>query len=562
MKISLTTIVLIIVVLLVSCSTRYKDNAPLLSELQQAEAIMYTDTDSALHILQSMPIPSNSDRLQHATWSLLMAEALYKSYVPQNDSLINIACDYFLTRDDAGRRSLSLYLKGCIYNENHREDEALPLLLQASEDIAKTTEYRLGHLNEAEIGIMYERRRFYVDAIKHLNKALDYAVQFGDSNYIAASYRYLARIPDLQGDYDQAISLYSKGIEFARESTLAQSQLYNELAMVFQHKKDYPLAITNVKKSLEIKSKINYSLAEGYLILARIFHETGKNDSALYYLDIAKNTSNLYTARGVYRLLRTISKEKKDYLKADTYADNLIVILDSIKQIDRNEALLEIQAKYDNEKLLNQQATLKLKNLRLTLFLTFSVLAIAIIVIVGSRLYKFFQCKLAESRLKLQESERIINLNQQEINRMTREIAEADINFNEKANLIMMQNGLLQKQNKNLMDYFSNNMPLLKTLKEHPKAIKDWKPIYELTDALQMNCYTRLKNGIPEMPDGSLNICCLIRLGFTTKQIAAIIGIEAESLTKRKGRIRDEIMSNHPDMFNQKVPLDDFILSF
>jgi len=79
---------------------------------------------------------------------------------------------------------------------------------------------------------------------------------------------------------------------------------------------------------------------------------------------------------------------------------------------------------------------------------------------------------------------------------------------------------------------------------------------------LQMNCYTRLKQAFPEMADGSLNICCLIRLGFTTKQIAAIVGIEAESLTKRKGRIRDEIMNNHLDLFSKKMPLDSFILSF
>ncbi|MBO5628580.1 MAG: hypothetical protein J5965_05810, partial [Aeriscardovia sp.] len=95
-----------------------------------------------------------------------------------------------------------------------------------------------------------------------------------------------------------------------------------------------------------------------------------------------------------------------------------------------------------------------------------------------------------------------------------------------------------------------------------PKAVKDWKPIYELTDALQMNFYTRLKNEIPEMTEGALNICCLIRLGFTTKQIATIVGIEAESLTKRKGRIRDDIMNNHSDFFNNKVPLDSFVQSF
>lgn len=89
---------------------------------------MYADTESALHILQQMPKPSSKQSLQHATYALLLAEAQYKSDISQNDSLINIACDYFLPRENHQRKALSLYLKGCILNEQHREDEALPLL--------------------------------------------------------------------------------------------------------------------------------------------------------------------------------------------------------------------------------------------------------------------------------------------------------------------------------------------------------------------------------------------------------------------------------------------------
>ena len=78
----------ILVLFCVSCIDRQADNSPLLPELQQAEDLMFSDTDSALHILQQMPMPGNRDRLQHATWALLMAEALYKTDVRQNDSKV------------------------------------------------------------------------------------------------------------------------------------------------------------------------------------------------------------------------------------------------------------------------------------------------------------------------------------------------------------------------------------------------------------------------------------------------------------------------------------------
>jgi tetratricopeptide (TPR) repeat protein len=339
---------------------------------------------------------------------------------------------------------------------------------------------------------------------------------------------------------------------------------YGQLGVVYQKQKDYAQSLEFAR--LELKTYIlhedSFYIPQAYYGIGATYYYMGQLDSAKVYFENSLNTDNIYTKHGAYKALYLISKKQGKLEDAIRYNDKFRDYADSVSIHNRTEAVAEIQAKYDNEKLLNQQAKLELNNLRLTLFLSFCILTIVIIVMMGSRIYKYTRRKLAESRLKLQESERIINLNQQEINRMTREIAEADNNFNEKANLIIVQNGLLQKQNKNLMDYFSSNVPLLKTLKEHPKAIKDWIPIYELTDALQMNFHTRLKNEFPEMSEGALNICCLIRLGFTTKQIAIIVGIEAESLTKRKGRIRDEIMSNHPDLFNNKMPLDSFVQSF
>ena len=136
--------IMMVVLVLAACTSRHVDDAPLLPELQQAEELMFPYPDSAVHVLQRMPMPSERDRLQHATWALLLSHALYKNDIKQNDSLVNIACDYFLPRNDAERKALALYVKGCIYDEANRQDEALPLLLQASEEITKTEDYRLG----------------------------------------------------------------------------------------------------------------------------------------------------------------------------------------------------------------------------------------------------------------------------------------------------------------------------------------------------------------------------------------------------------------------------------
>ena len=94
------------------CSQRKASPLP---ELEQAEAVMFDRPDSALRILQAMPMPT--DKEQHALWCLLVTQAEYKQYLPiSSDSLIRIAYDYYKSTDDARRKAMAaLYMGGVNY---------------------------------------------------------------------------------------------------------------------------------------------------------------------------------------------------------------------------------------------------------------------------------------------------------------------------------------------------------------------------------------------------------------------------------------------------------------
>ena len=73
----------------------------LLPELSYAESLMQRCPSSALVVLDSMEVPSPSDKFQYATWCLLITQARDKNYIKHtSDSLINIALDYFEKQDD------------------------------------------------------------------------------------------------------------------------------------------------------------------------------------------------------------------------------------------------------------------------------------------------------------------------------------------------------------------------------------------------------------------------------------------------------------------------------
>ena len=460
-----------------------------------------------------------------------------------------------------------LYEQSKQYKKEKDVERQVTTLMQAYKLLPQINNPALASQICQALGSAYMYRDLYDQSLAYCREAISYALQEEPhSKQLSLAYSQLGRTFAELHQTDSAMLYFEKALDQAMQlqDTTEIAVGYGQIGVVYRLQKDYTKALEYDKRELNIYLQHGDSsyIPQAYYGVGAAYYYMEQFDSAKVYFEKALHTDNIYTVQGSYQALYHINRKLGNLAEAIEYNQLNNTMKDSITKLARDEMLAEMQVKYENEKLLNQQTNLEIRNLRLTLFLIFSILAIIIIIMVGSRIYKYSQRKLAESKLKLQESEQIINQNQQEINRMTREIAETESNFNEKANLIMVQNRLLQKQNVSLMNYFSRNVPMLKKLKEHPKPIDDWTPIYELTDALQMDFYSRIKEEIPEMPEGSLNICCLIRLGFTTKQIASIVSIEAESLTKRKGRIRDEIMSNHPDLLNQKMPLDTFILSF
>lgn len=581
--------ILLLFLVLTSCGSRHVDDAPLLPELQQAEELMFPHPDSALHVLQRMPVPSERDQYQHATWALLLSHALYKNYIKQNDSLVNIACDYFLPRDDAGRKGLALYVKGCIYDEANRQDEALPLLLQASDEIAKTTDYRLGHLNESEIGIIYARRRLIDYASERFEKSLEYAEQSNDSSYIASSYRYLARVAQLQKNYDEAISIQQKGLDIVPHNTFEESSLHSEMANNYRALKRYELALQHIKQSIGYKNAQKHSdIFVSYLSLANIYRDLGNIDSASYYYGIAaKGGHNVYNTKDAYNNLRIFSKDAGDYEAASEYSDKVISLLDSIRKVDRSEALMEMQEKYDQQVLINEKNQIQLKrerDVRISL-----VVIIALLVIIGIGTYWYWLSSRRKERLiaeqekqihsysiRIAENEGIMTRNLQQIAELTDKLkasedAEGDRNgLQAEIDRIKNDDERLRLESANMrhalvqcVDQLVKQTDILNRLRKEPKLLKpgQLQEVEEKVNYLFDRYGERLRKFVPSLSDSELQTCCLIKMGLGVSDMAQVLSISPTSVSKRKNRIKEQIVRSTGSTM-EKLNLDLWLRTF
>lgn len=588
-------LIISIITSLISCTHNKNYTTTFQPELAKAEAIMYRYPDSALHILQGIQPDNPSNNEQYATWALLMTQAQYKNQIEQSDSLINIAYSYFINQDNAQRKALALYYKGILCHESHHAEDALSFYLEATTEIEKTNDYQLGFLINSEIGLMYLYRKLNDYAMEYFEKAHHNAELSNNQTYIAFSFIYIARAFSQKKQYNKAIEYYEKAIKIGQVNnypTILASAM-NETSFLFLKTGENKKALQYAKDCIKIKKTDQriFSLGDTYRYLKMY-------DSAYFYLNQASLSPNIHTARSAYQALFYISQEEKDYKKAVEYSNKLWFYQDSIGKTDRNKALIEMQEKYDQQKIINENNLSQIKKDRIIRNVLIALIILSFIIAITNYLY---QRKIVSQKqeilekeekiryftMKIHENETLINRNKMRIEELTiqmegsQEIKEQWKEQNKIRQEIQQQNEMLKLENNKLQNHISNYAQSLKEKSKELEAMEHlseenqylhkreaflcnqlinqtelfnklkttkyiddqlWQEIKEKIDLLFDNYTKRLYHQIPSLTDGDIQIYCLIKLRFSNGDIANMLAISPTSVSKRKLRLKERIV--------------------
>ena len=588
-------LIISIIISLISCTHNKNYPTAFQPELAKAEAMMYRYPDSALHILQGIQPDIPSENEQYATWALLMTQAQYKNQIEQSDSLINIAYSYFTKHDNAQRKALALYYKGILRHESHHAEDALSFYLEAATEIEKTNDYQLGFLINSEVGLMYLYRKLNDYAMEYFEKAHHNAELSDNQTYIAFSFIYIARAFSQKKQYNKAIEYYEKAIKIGQVNnypTILASAM-NETSFLFLKTGENKKALQYAKDCIKIKKTDQriFSLGDTYRYVKMY-------DSAYFYLNQACLSPNIHTARSAYQALYYISQEEKDYKKAVEYSNKLWFYQDSIGKTDRNKALIEMQEKYDQQKIINENNLSQIKKDRIIRNVLIALIILSFIIAITNYLY---QRKIVSQKqeisekeekiryftMKIHENETLINRNKMRIEELTiqmegsLEIKEQWKEQNKIRQEIQQQNETLKLENNNLQNHISNYAQSLKEKSKELEAMehlskenqylhkreaflcnqlikqtelfnklkttkyidnKLWQEIKEKIDLLFDNYTKRLCHQIPSLTDGDIQICCLIKLRFSNGDIANMLAISPTSVSKRKLRLKERIV--------------------
>ena len=601
---------------LASCAN--PSNGTIATKLAQAETQMYIAPDSALQLLENLQPPKGKE--QRATWALLLAQARFKNDIEQTDSLVNTAYNYFKNTDNAERKALALYLKAGIIEENGDVEEAQKYYLQAKDEVEKTEDYLLGFLIHSHLGNLYAFDGVKEHAFTYYKKTYRYAELLKDTNYVISSLAYLGRVYSMSSpDYEKSIYYYKQALELAQKEQNWRKfdMVIWELIGIYELTDDYQTAYTYAQMGLHSPYRKGKQPDERLsMILGHIYSNLGKVDSAYYYLNRAITSDEPRYKRGAYNYLYNLERRQGNYRKALDDCEQCLIYNDSVYRAEKAAELIEMQAKYDQQKVINERNQLQMDKDRLIRQALIAVVAlialIALITITYQRALfrkehalKKQEESARQNALKLAENERIISRNNQRMAELAQQIKEGE-NYKDQleeqtATLVCMQeqNKQLAVENKKLQDSIHrqtvhrqseevNELNRLTTenrcLHERETALtsllvaqntfldkirtkhaylkdEQWPQFKEELDRIFDGYTQRLVKAAPTISESELRLACLIKLKMSNGEMADVLAISPSSVGKAKLRLKDRL-AHAVASFDKSMMLDVWLWEF
>ena len=296
----------------ISCET--KEERPLSPEFEEVSALIQTDPETALSKLQNLSNSANQE-LSSLEYSILLAEALYKNYLPQsNFDDIKAIVDYIETE-----KTTPNYLRAKAHYYH-------AVGLAERDDIAGTCEHYLKALEimEEELDIIekrsrhfcelshsdYEKIRFisltytrlgnlfynesYCDLSMHkYKKALKYSELIKDTFAQSHIFKLLGNTYHILGKNDSALYYYNESIK-TDFNPINRLDVEKSIALILFDKGEKDSAFALIKNNL---CKIeNYSSKNSYYgVLGEMYYKDKVYDSAIFYLEKSIVSQDYYT---------------------------------------------------------------------------------------------------------------------------------------------------------------------------------------------------------------------------------------------------------------------------
>lgn len=434
----------------------------------------------------------------------------------ENNAEIELAMTTYKQTIDAAKSEgdtallgLAQQYMGMLLLEQWSFDEAINMLSESAMT-TKDNPTMLSYTNAA-IGRAYFIMDSTDKSIQYFKDAVGYAEQSGDNDVISVAYQNI-------GALYQEIGIYNQALDYIRLS----------------------LRYNNEEKEIP----------RYHLNLAYIFSNMNENDSCSYYENLLKNEIDSIEDQAmktsIYYFLAKRAMDDNDYESAYHYYKNFAEMDIEMLEERLQQNVLEIQKKYDYEKVQNEYNVKLLRKHRLLMSSLFVTL------ITGMLLYIQTKINLRKRKEELKMKDEILKF-ENEVLRLN-EIKD-DYKRNLEWKYMLVYSMTLMDRNK------SNSESHYKMIKGriYHNSETAFDAILKIFNEEHPGLAEQIKEKYPTLSDTEYKVCLMALTPFTSQETADILGKSINTVNKARTNIRKKLEIEENESIEEKLKVESLV---
>ena len=569
----LATVLAVLFFLLASCRPVHYPQSLLV-----ADSLCAAHPQRALEWLDSLRPRMEQERKDvRMYYDLLCIKAQDKAYMPHaSDSLILSVLHYYEERADRRHLPEAYYYAGRVASDLGDAPQALDYFGKALDYFGKALEAMpegamtdLRNRVTSQMGILFYRQRMYPEALEMYKQSLACDSLLGDSLGMAFSFRDIGKAYIGLGKQDSTLFYLLQAnriCEAIQDSTIAYS-IQNSIAGIYASRREFDLAKMYLERVLYgtpvyEKSAVHFTAG----VLCQMQNQL---DSAAWHYKEAIRRGSAHTQWAAYGNLSQIVLAQGNPDAAIRYLKLRNACADSIQRITNTEGIRQMNALYNYQLREKENNRLKEANARRRQSMVYLSLGMTALLIGGWTFYRKRRKEWKnrwETAETLKEeayrrSDRFIQANQAEMARLQEKIRQLQHELENTASVqeelerqktqlkYANQKALLEQSKRKVSEeqfFVSTVYKHFKELltREDPRVVcQDWKDLQVQLD----ECYdgfTHKLEAIHKMSEREMQICLLLKAGFSKTEIAKLIHLSLEGISSVRRRLYAKVFND------------------
>lgn len=417
----------------------------------------------------------------------------------------------------------------CGYENNGETELAMTTYRQALDAARNESDTALIGLVQQYMGMLLMEQYSFDEAIEMLHQSA--ATTKDDPVMLSYSNSGIGRAYFIIDSIDKSLHHFQKAVEYAEQSSDSNvmSVAYQNIGAIYNEICNYDDALNYIRLSLKYNNE-EKEIPRYHLNLAYIFLDMNINDSSSYYENILKNEldsiedKTLKVAINHFLYNKALADNNIDsaFHYYMTFAEMDMELLE--ERLQQN--VLEIQKRYDYEKVENDynlKLIKKQKTLTILLFLLL-IIGIFLLILVNRNLRR----RKEELRMKdeiLKFENEILRLNE----------IKGDYKRNLEWKYMLVYSMTLMDRNKTESHY--------KTIKGriYHNSETAFDAILKIFNEEHPGLAEQIKEKYPTLSDTEYNVCLMALTPFTSQETADILGKSINTVNKARTNIRKKL---------------------